>query len=760
MKITNGSRLAALAAMGLALALAGCSGSSDTCKKTSDCPTGQVCTSAGTCSADKCASVTCPGHQTCDASTGACTGTCCQAGDCTDPRTECDQQACAAGQTACVQKQCSPACQTGFVCNQTTSPASCEAACLTQGCPNANEVCNAQTGSCDVRPPVAGEVGSNCASTADCNPTGGSNFTCFTSVPGGYCSKQCSADTDCPQGAFCGSNGICIDACDSNLGDCLRGQQCLVGAFGSGKPDGCFPQFDQSDCTGAACLPNGSPCTNTQQCMKDASCIAYGSGSICQAIQCQLFGQGCSASETCEGLGIGLTACFNNCDATDPSACSGLADQYGSLDCVANPQIAGPSDGYSLAASAGDCPAGTTAKSFTVQGQTAAVCYQGCTADSDCGPGQFCGDNAVTLSDGTTAASFKTCMNYNVATAACSTNPCGNQTGCQDLTVSGQTAAVCFDACTSDADCTAGFGGSCQRLSFLTGDSINLCLYQTAGSFCFAGCSNNADCGYCTTDADCGTVKGQDQTSRSQKCDIPSHMCVTPINGVAEVGNWCRSNQAYDATAITDASGGTSGGCATTCKDDLDCAGTCVKASGAATGFCALKTQMCNGPTGQCEDACSGAASGATDCIHGDCAAANGPNGEDRCVLGCTAPTDNCAAGECDTGSQFCVDKPKFTSLSIGGKDALGADVVTVAAGTETVAWATQHATGIGLFTAPVPSSGGCAAVTTWPTELSVPGDQPSGTFDVTVSGNLCYLASASGLVSEYDRVFEVDQAP
>ena len=236
MKISNGSRLAALAAMGLALALAGCSGSSNTCKKTSDCPSGQICTSAGTCSADKCAGVTCNGHQTCDATSGKCTGTCCQAGDCADPRTQCDETACQSGGNACVQKQCDPACQTGFTCNPVANPPTCEATCLTQGCPNPNEMCNAQTGACEVRPPVAGEVGSNCTSTADCNPNGGSNFTCFSSVPGGYCSKTCSADTDCPQGAFCGSNGICIDACDSHLGDCLRGQQCATGPLAAASP--------------------------------------------------------------------------------------------------------------------------------------------------------------------------------------------------------------------------------------------------------------------------------------------------------------------------------------------------------------------------------------------------------------------------------------------------------------------------------------------------------------------------------------------
>jgi len=101
------------------------------------------------------------------------------------------------------------------------STLSLAAACTTSGN-------SGTTGSIQRRPTggsttgsVGSSLGEGCASDADC----GGGLTCFTNVPGGYCSSNCDTDANCPAGASCvvplpGAQ-ICVSSCQS-VNDCTR----------------------------------------------------------------------------------------------------------------------------------------------------------------------------------------------------------------------------------------------------------------------------------------------------------------------------------------------------------------------------------------------------------------------------------------------------------------------------------------------------------------------------------------------------------
>ena len=66
--------------------------------------------------------------------------------------------------------------------------------------------------------PRPGEIGSACEYSGDCPGV------CLTSqdrgiqdrFANGYCSASCGGDYDCPSGAHCSSEGMCVDSCDSD----------------------------------------------------------------------------------------------------------------------------------------------------------------------------------------------------------------------------------------------------------------------------------------------------------------------------------------------------------------------------------------------------------------------------------------------------------------------------------------------------------------------------------------------------------------
>lgn len=70
-------------------------------------------------------------------------------------------------------------------------------------------------------------IGQPCTVNDDCD----NGQTCFTSAPGGYCSKGCSiegSNADCPGGSVCAQNAellLCSNTCQSQ-GDCRADYEC------------------------------------------------------------------------------------------------------------------------------------------------------------------------------------------------------------------------------------------------------------------------------------------------------------------------------------------------------------------------------------------------------------------------------------------------------------------------------------------------------------------------------------------------------
>lgn len=144
-----------------------------------------------------------------------------------------------------------------------------------------------------------GDDGAPCTSGRDCK--GG---LCDTTMPGGYCSTDCSTSGKCNGNAACLPTGdpsqsdICLASCSAAT-DCRKGYTCVLLPDGSGlcAPAGAGADgaacTSGSDCQGGICVTeaDGAPggycttigCTKTA-CHGDASCFLVGNDdSMCLA---------------------------------------------------------------------------------------------------------------------------------------------------------------------------------------------------------------------------------------------------------------------------------------------------------------------------------------------------------------------------------------------------------------------------------------------------------------------------------------------
>lgn len=71
-------------------------------------------------------------------------------------------------------------------------------------------------------------VGASCADDPAGTCADGSKCVIDTDFPGGSCVKDCTAQTDCPDGAACiqENGGICVLEC-ADAGDCRDGYHCV-----------------------------------------------------------------------------------------------------------------------------------------------------------------------------------------------------------------------------------------------------------------------------------------------------------------------------------------------------------------------------------------------------------------------------------------------------------------------------------------------------------------------------------------------------
>jgi len=129
--------------------------------------------------------------------------------------------------------------------NNGCSPVNC-------GSCSGGEICDGNR--CVVNTPTT-YVGAACASDGQCS----SGLTCITQgsgVTGGYCTRQCTQNSQCGAGAHCGQKnqdgtGICLKSC-SNTAECGRTSYECFDADRAGLAE-CWPVGSGSAAIGAAC---------------------------------------------------------------------------------------------------------------------------------------------------------------------------------------------------------------------------------------------------------------------------------------------------------------------------------------------------------------------------------------------------------------------------------------------------------------------------------------------------------------------------
>jgi hypothetical protein len=236
--------------------------------------------------------------------------------------------------------------------------------------------------------------------------------------------KDCTFNSDCPEGQVCGVDSICRDQCKTDS-DCIAGQTCTQGtcADPSQLDDaGKLPVIASEDAGDAAvstqtCVynsdcPSGMICneqTCVVECKADIDCIAWGPGYACVANTCVPATASADASgdaTLADAAGADATvthtggACAYNSDCTPQICASGTCiDQcHQDVDCPSGetcnasdvcvlPEASIPPDAPTGYASAciynSDC-------TYPLLCKTGGVCGYQCQTNLDCPSGDYC----------------------------------------------------------------------------------------------------------------------------------------------------------------------------------------------------------------------------------------------------------------------------------------------------------------------------------------------------------------------------------
>jgi hypothetical protein len=192
-------------------------------------------------------------------------------------------------------------------------------------------------------------VGEACATDADCMGEAGTCLTeDATGLPGGYCSAECVDDADCPHDADCVMLApgflMCLAPCDLAAADACtrRGYGCAPGAD-PGSPGHCLPGCEADD-----------DCASGQRCDRSGG---FGGAGACYTEGAAL-GDPCATDADCAMGGF--------CRTTKPD---GYCVTVG---CDYETNTGCPGDGQCLMPS------------------RFAICFDGCTTDTECRPGYAC----------------------------------------------------------------------------------------------------------------------------------------------------------------------------------------------------------------------------------------------------------------------------------------------------------------------------------------------------------------------------------
>lgn len=392
-------------------------------------------------------------------------GTCVKDPDAGQPHGDCDPATC---QGSCIDGACVP---TGEMdagsCGGKDAPCcsggkcflglSCVAGVCQVGGDSPDAGMNSGTDAgMDAGTPDAGTVkkapvGSACTANSQCT-TGECRILGF---PNGYCTKSCSANSDCPSGSRCGadpndSSGtskVCLEACAP------------AGSAASCRTDYVCDQHNVSG--GGGCVPE---CNSAITCGAATTCDARG---FC----CGANGYACCDGTSCDtGLSCGTNGYCK--PASAPDAGTSTNQPIGAA-CASNSNCASgicvhEDPGGSSSCSTGPCfPGG-----YCIDDCTSSACPSG----SSCSP--YLAANPVCL---------KNCSQPGTS------NGCRSGYVCDKNWIPNVTQAICVDACNSDADCNSATldcsgGFCCGKVSYR-------CCGGVGGS-CPYGGSCGTD-GYC-----------------------------------------------------------------------------------------------------------------------------------------------------------------------------------------------------------------------------------------------------------------------
>lgn len=333
--------------------------------------------------------------------------------------------ACFFGEADCATQL---ACPNGLECDPTACP-DCELAL--DLCPNEDGTgCN--LGRC-------ASSGEACVfNTCDC-ASEGTPFTCITAGEGdaeAYCTHHdCSDDSQCPSGFFCGETRDRREICGT-----MKGNSNFCGG------ETVEPCVDPSEFNaGGAELFEGSLCLLRKTCLERESCIPCNHNLDCSWSEAQVCTQH-AGGNACARICAGPADCLadEDCLPYNPAALAGEGPGF----CADAPGVPCALDA--------DCAGGTC---LPIAGTCAAHPRFDCAQDGDCPlPGDVCTPRSVCVPksgacDASDAPADKFCFHCTKDT------DCGGpETTMGCLEVSSGGARACLDlsfpnACTSDADC-------------------------------------------------------------------------------------------------------------------------------------------------------------------------------------------------------------------------------------------------------------------------------------------------------------------
>ena len=464
--------------------------------------------------------------------------------------------------------------------------------------------------------PPSSTVGAACGSDTDCTPTAPTCFDMagFFPLPDGYCSTDCVADTDCPDGSACVQLGrgaaICMATCvpGSTEDQCRMGLGC---SRGGRIPPVCLPGCeDDSDCTeGLACEADagflgegacvdptaalGGACTSDSDCPPSAQCLTEADsdypGGTCVLIGCDpMTNVGCTTDSQCLPTGFG-GICWDGCSSDGDcrpeylcAAPDGFADRS-----ICQPRFVPANLGQVCSAGRGSC-AGGYCLSETQTGFPDSYCVA-----LDCDP----------------AASTPTCPGDGVCVETtdggglcldgCTTGTdCRTAYECRPSDSEDPTSPLaCLPACTMDGQCSGGGGGGTPM--YVCNPGTGYCDQPFVLTRLGEPCVDGSDCpgGRCLGEDTAGWPAGTctypgcrlSGTGREAMCPTGG-TCVDDGTGDPELGvcvDACATSASGECrpgyACVELSTGSAEGACRPACTDgDCGAGRTCS----ATTGLC------------------------------------------------------------------------------------------------------------------------------------------------------------------------------